>query len=89
MRYCLFPLSSDADESSLSNIGLYLSGKELLALKGILHDNVIDCLKQKGLDLTIIGNVQTTLEEVQRVLHSLGQHEIASSLQQHLHSGNQ
>ena len=48
---------------------------------------MIESLQQEGLDLKTIGNVQTTIEEVQRLLGSLGQSEIASSLRQHLDIG--
>ena len=71
---------SDGEKSSLSSAEHYLGGKELLALRDILQEDVIDSLKHKGLDLNAIENVQTTLEEVQQLLHSIQQHEIASSL---------
>ena len=71
---------SDSDESSLSSAEQYLSGKELLALRDILREDVIDSLQHKGLDLNAIENVQITLEEVQQLLHSLEQHEIATTL---------
>ena len=65
-----------------------LTGKELLALKDyILPEHVVESLQQEGLDLNTIGNVQTTIEEVQRLLDSLGQSEIASNLRQHLNFG--
>ena len=78
---------SGADASSLSNIGHHLSGRELLALPDILQEHVIDSLKKIGLDLKAIGGTQTTIEEVQSLLHSLEQHEVASSLRQHLDLG--
>ena len=71
---------SDSDESSLSSAEQYLSGKELLALRDILREDVIDSLQHKGLDLNAIENVQITLEEVQQLLYSLEQHEIATTL---------
>ena len=58
--------------------------KELQALKDILQEDVSDSLQQSGLDFE---NAQTTLEEVQRWLHTLGQHEIASNLRQRLDLG--
>lgn len=58
--------------------------KELQALKDILQEDVADSLQQSGLDFE---NAQTTLEEVQRWLHTLGQHEIASNLRQRLDLG--
>ena len=48
---------------------------------------MIESLQQEGLDLNTIGNVQTTIEEVQQQLELLGQSEIASSLRQHLDIG--
>ena len=48
---------------------------------------MIESLQQEGLDLDTTGNVQTTIEEVQRWLDSLGQTEIASSLRQRLDIG--
>ena len=72
---------SDGDKSSHSSAEHYLGGKELLALRDVLQEDVIDSLKHKGLDLNAIENVQTTLEEVRQLLHSIEQHEIASSLQ--------
>ena len=71
---------SDGGKASLSSAEHYLGGKELLALRDILQEDVIDSLKHKGLDLNAIENVQTTLEEVRQVLHSIERHEIASSL---------
>ena len=76
-------LGSDA----CSNIGHHLSGRELLALPYILQEHVIDSLKKIGLDLKAIGSTQTTIEEVQSLLHSIEQHEVASSLRQHLDFG--
>lgn len=73
---------SDSDESSLSSAEQYLSGKELLALRDILQEDMIDSLQHKGLDLNAIENVQITLEEVQQLLYSLEQHEIATTLRQ-------
>ena len=70
----LFPCSGIA-ESSPSTVGHHLTGKELLALKNILQEDVIDTLEQ---NLAKSGSVTT--EEVQWLLHSLDQHEIASSL---------
>ena len=81
------PSSLGADESSLSSVGHHLSGKELLALQDILQEDVIDSLKKIGLDLNIIGDAHTTIEEVQTLLHSLEQHEVASSLRQRLDLG--
>ena len=70
------------------SVGHTLSAKELLVLKDyILPEDVIESLQQQGLDLNTIGIVQTTIEEVQRRLDSLGQSEIASSLRQRLDSG--
>ena len=48
---------------------------------------MIEILQQEGFDLNKTGNVQTTIEEVQQRLDSLGQSEIASSLRQHLDIG--
>ena len=62
-------------ESPPSTVEHHLTGKELLALKNILQEDVIDTLEQ---NLAKSGSV--TIEEVQRLLHSLDQHEIASSL---------
>ena len=76
-----------ADESSLSSVGHYLSGKELLALPDILQERVIDSLKKIGLNLNAIGDTHTTIEEVQSLLHSLEQHEVASSLRKLLDLG--
>ena len=84
--YSLF-YSLGADESSLSSVGHCLSGKELLALPDILQEHVIDSLQKIGLDLNTIGDAHTTIEEVQSLLHSLEQHEVASSLRQLLDSG--
>ena len=78
---------SDGDKSSLSSAEHYLGGKELLALRDILQEDVIDSLKHKGLDLLAIESVQTTLEEVQQLLHSIQQHEIASSLRRNIDFG--
>ena len=50
---------------------------------------MIDSLKKIGLDLKVIGDAQTTIEEVQSLLHSLEQHEVASSLRQRLDLGKQ
>ena len=73
---------------NLSLIGHHLSGKELLALKDdVLPEDVIDGLQQIGLDLKTTGVAQTTLEEVQSLLHSLEQHETASNLRQLLDLG--
>ena len=66
--------SLGADEHHLSN-------KELLALTDILQEDLTDRLKQD------FGDAQTTFEEVQKWLRSLGQHEIASNLRQHLDLG--
>jgi len=69
--------------SGADSVGHPLSAKELLFLKDyILPEDVIESLQQEGLD------PQTTIEEVQRRLDSLGQSEIASSLRQHLDLGN-
>ena len=48
---------------------------------------MIDSLQQIGFDLNAIGDSQITIEELQRALHSLDQHEVASSLRQHLDFG--
>ena len=48
---------------------------------------MIEGLQQEGLDLNTTGNVQTTFEEVQQHLDSLGQPEIASSLRQRIEFG--
>ena len=40
----------------------------------------MDKLQQKGLDLKTSGNSQTTIEEVQRLLRSIGENETASNL---------
>ena len=70
------------------SVGHPLSAKELLVLKDyILPEDVIESLQQKGLDLSTIAIVQTTIEEVQRQLELLGQSEIASSLRQNLDIG--
>ena len=87
LEYTYSPYSSGADESSLSSVGHHLSGKELLVLQDILQEDVIDSLHKIGLDLKTIGDTQTTIEEVQGMLHSLEQHEVASSLRQLLDSG--
>ena len=50
---------------------------------------MIDSLKMIGLDLKAIGDTQATIEEVQSLLHSLEQHEVASSLRQRLDLGKQ
>ena len=84
--YSLF-YSLGADESSLSSVGHHLSGKELIALPDVLQEHVVDSLQMIGLDLKTIGDAQTTIEEVQGMLHSLDQHEVASSLRQLLDSG--
>lgn len=84
MKPLLFQCSG-TPESSLGSEGHYLSGKELLILKDILQEDVMDRLQQIGLDLS--GNV--TIEKVQQLLHSLEQHEIASSLRRHLDFGKQ
>ena len=63
----LFPCSGIAEH--------HLTGKELLALKNILQEDVIDTLEQ---NLAKSGSVTT--EEVRGLLHSLDQHEIASNL---------
>ena len=73
---------SGIDESFPTSEGHHLSGKELLALKNILQEGLIDILEQ---NLAKSGSV--TIEEVQGLLHSLDQHEIASSLRQHLDFG--
>ena len=83
--YSLF-YSLGADESSLSSVGHHLSGRELLALPDVLKGHV-DSLQKVGLDLKTIGDAHTTIEEVQGMLHSLDQHEVASSLRQLLDSG--
>ena len=70
----LFPCSGIA-ESSPNTVGHHLTGKELLALKNIMQEDVIDTLEQ---NLAKSGSV--TIEEVQGLLHSLDQHEIASNL---------
>ena len=81
--------SSGADGSSVSSVRHHLSGKELLALQDILQEDVIDSLKKIGLDLKTIGDAQTTIEEVQSLLHALEQHEVASSLRKLLDLGMQ
>ena len=58
-------------------------------LQDILQEDVIDSLEKIGLDLKTIGDAQTTIEEVQSLLHSLEQHEVASSLRKLLDSGKQ
>ena len=74
--------------SGADGVGHPLSAKELLALKDyILPEDVIESLQQEGLDLNTIGFVQTTIEDVQRCLDSLGQSELASSLRQRLDFG--
>ena len=74
--------------SGADSVGHPLSAKELLALKDyILPEDVIESLQQEGLDLNTIAIVQTTIEEVQRRLDSLGQSELASSLRQRLDFG--
>ena len=74
--------------SGTDSVGHPLTGKDLFALKDyILPKDVIESLQQEGLDLNTIGNVQTTIEEVQQLLDSVGQSEIASSLRQHLDFG--
>ena len=83
--YSLF-YSLGADESSLSSVGHHLSGRELLALPDVLKEHV-DSLQKVGLDLKTIEDAHTTIEEVQGMLHSLDQHEVASSLRQLLDSG--
>ena len=75
-----------ADESTLSSVGHYLSGKELLALPDILQECVMDSLKTI-LNWNAIGDTHTTIEEVQSLLHSLEQHEVASSLRKLLDLG--
>ena len=80
-------IQASCHSSGTDSVG-HLTGKELLALKDyILPKDVIESLQQEGLDLSTIGNVQTTIEEVQRLLDSLGQSEIASSLRQRLDFG--
>ena len=70
------------------SVGHPLSAKELLVLKDyILPEDVIESLQKEGLDLNTIAFVQTTIEEVQRQLDSLGQSELASSLRQRLDFG--
>lgn len=65
-----------------------LSAKELFALKDyILPEHVIKSLQQEGFDLSTIGNVPTTFEEIQRQLGLLGESEMASNLRQHLDFG--
>ena len=74
--------------SGADGVGHPLSAKELLALKDyILPEDVIESLQWEGLDLNTIAIVQTTIEEVQQRLDSLGQSEIASSLRQRLDFG--
>ena len=74
--------------SGADSVGHPLSAKELLVLKDyILPEDVIESLQQEGLDLQTIAIVQTTIEEVQRRLDSLGQSKIASSLRQRLDFG--
>ena len=77
VSYCTYSHTLGADEHHLSN-------KELLALTDILQEDLTDRLKQIGLDF---GDAQTTIGEVQKRLHSLGEHEIASNLRQHLDLG--
>ena len=77
MHYINLSHTLGADEHHLSN-------KELLALTNILQEDVADSLKQIGLDF---GDAQITIEEVQRLLYSLGQHEIASNLRRYLDLG--
>ena len=48
---------------------------------------MVGSLQNAGFSFKAIGDAQTTTEEVQRLLHSLGQHEIASSLRQRLELG--
>ena len=50
---------------------------------------MIDSLKKIGLDLKATGDTHATIEEVQSLLHSLEQHEVASSLRQRLDLGKQ
>ena len=74
--------------SGADSVGHPLSAKELLALKDyILPKGVIESLQQEGLDLNTTAYVQTTIEEMQRRLDSLGQSEIASSLKKRLDFG--
>ena len=74
--------------SGADSVGHPLTGKELLALKDyILPKDVIESLQQEGVDLNATGNVQTTIEEVQQRLDSLGQSKIASSLRQRIEFG--
>ena len=89
IKPCIYSLfySLGADESSLSSVGHHLSGKELLALPDILQEHVVDSLQKIGLDLKTFGDAHATIEEVQGMLHSLEQHEVASSLRQLLNSG--
>ena len=47
----------------------------------------MDKLKQKGLDLRTSGDSQTTIEEVQRLLRSIGENETASNLKNLLDYG--
>ena len=70
--------SSGTDEPLIEHL---LSNKELQALKEVLQIDVIDSLRLE------LGNAQTTLEKVQRLLHSVGHHETASNLRQHLDFG--
>ena len=82
MYYIVLFHCSGTDESSPSGEGHHLSGKELLALKNILQEDLIDTLEQN-----VVESGSVTIEEVQGLLHSLDQHEIASSLRQHLDFG--
>ena len=54
-------------------------------LQDILQEHVVDSLEKIGLDIN--GDTQTTFEEVQSLLHSLEQHEIASNLRHCLDLG--
>ena len=57
------------------------------SLIGYLLINHPEALQQSGLDLKTSGNVQTTLEKVQRLLQLLEQGETVSSLRQLLDLG--
>ena len=54
-------------------------------LQDILQEHVVDSLQKIGLDIS--GDAHATIEEVQSLLHSLEQHEIASSLRKLLDLG--
>ena len=81
-------IQASCHSSGTDSVGHLLTGKEFLALKDyILPKDVIESLQQEGLDPNTTGYVQTTIEEVQRRLDSLGQSEIASGLRQRLDFG--